>query len=131
MTEVADTETLVIDPVAMKILNRVAPGTTQTGTLHCAGGLMIEGTVDGDVTISGGVLALMPEGVVRGKISCDGDAYLLGTIIAREDGSLSEVEARGAVFLTETLRAHADITAGAIKTYEGAQLEGRIRTLKR
>jgi cytoskeletal protein CcmA (bactofilin family) len=122
---------LVIDPVAMKIVNRVAPGTRQTGTLHCVGGLMIEGTIQGDVVITGGVLALMPEGMVQGKISCDGDAYLLGTILAREDGSFSEVDARGAAFLTETLRAQADITAGAIKTYEGAQIEGRLRMVKR
>lgn len=78
-----DTESLVISPEAMRIVNRIAPGTRQTGTLHCEGGLMIEGTVDGDIVITGGVLALMPEGVVRGKVTCDGDAYLLGTILVR------------------------------------------------
>ena len=30
--------------------------------------------------------------------------------------------------LTETLRAQANITAGAIKSYEGAQVEGRMKT---
>lgn len=131
MTDATDTESLVISPEAMRIVNRIAAGTRQTGELHCDGGLMIEGTVDGEIVITDGVLVLMPEGVMRGKMTCDGDAYLLGTILPREDGELSELEARGAVFLTETLRAQANITAGAIKTYKGAQIEGRIKTVGR
>lgn len=131
MTDAIDTESLVISPKGMRIVNRIASGTRHTGTLHCDGGLIIEGTVDGDIVIIGGVLALMPEGVVCGKATSDGDAYLLETFLGGEDGELSEIEARGAVFLTEMLRAQANIAADAIKTYEGAQIEGRIKTVGR
>ena len=45
-------ESIVIDPVAMKIVNRVAAGSRQTGVLHCEGGLMVEGTIEGEVHVS-------------------------------------------------------------------------------
>lgn len=127
----ADGESIVIDPVVMKIFNRVAPGTRQSGVLHCAGGVMVEGTIEGEVHVSGGPFVLMPNGVIAGKVVCDGEAYLFGTVRARSETELSDLEVAGAVFLTETLRAQANITAGAIKSYDGAQVEGRIKTVKR
>jgi cytoskeletal protein CcmA (bactofilin family) len=131
LTEKADTESIVIDPVAMNIVNRVAPGCRQSGVFYCEGGLMVEGTIEGDIQVIGGPLVLMPEGVIAGKITGNAEAYLFGTIRARSDTELSELDMGGAVFLTETLRAQANITAGAIKSYEGAQVEGRIKTVKR
>ena len=131
MTDQRDTETIVIDPVAMHIVNRVAAGGRQSGTFCCKGGLMVEGSIEGDVEVVDGPLVLMPEGVIAGRIKAHGEAYLFGTVAARSDTELSELEVRGAVFLAETLRARADITAGAIKSFEGAQVEGRIRTVKR
>lgn len=126
-----DTESIVIDPVAMKIVNRVAPGTRQVGQLQCVGGLMVEGTIEGELHVTGGPLVLMPNGVVAGRVTCDGEAYLFGTIRARSETELSELDVLGAVFLTEALRAQANITAGAIKSYDGAQVDGRIRTVRR
>lgn len=126
-----DGESIVIDPVAMNIVNRVAPGTRQAGVLTCTGGLMVEGTIEGEVHVVGGPFVLMPGGVVAGTVTADGEAYLFGTIRARSEAELSEVDVQGAVFLTETLRAHANVTAGSIKSYEGAQVEGRIKTVKR
>lgn len=127
----SDGESIVIDPVAMNILNRVAPGTRQSGVLHCAGGLMVEGTIEGEVHVTGGPFVLMPNGLIRGKVVADAEAYLFGTVQALSENVLSELDVAGAVFLTETLRAEANITAGAIKSYEGAQVEGRIKTVKR
>ncbi|WP_300650616.1 hypothetical protein [Hydrogenophaga sp.] len=46
-------------------------------------------------------------------------------------GELSEHTAYGAVFLTETVNAKANITAGAFKTYEGSKVEGKIKTIRR
>lgn len=127
----SDGESIVIDPVAMKIFNRVAAGSRQSGVLHCEGGVIVEGTIDGEVHVSGGPFVLMPNGVVAGKVVCDGEAYLFGTVRARSDTELSDLDVAGAVFLTETLRAQANITAGAIKSYDGAQVEGRIKTVGR
>ena len=124
-------ESSVIDPVAMKIVNRVAAGSRQTGVLHCEGGLMVEGTIEGEVHVSGGPFVLMPDGVLLGTVVGDGEAYLFGTIRERSESELSDLDIAGAVFLTETLRAKANITAGAIKSYDGAQVEGRIKTMRR
>jgi cytoskeletal protein CcmA (bactofilin family) len=99
--------------------------------LHCEGGLMVEGTIEGEVHVSGGPFVLMPDGVLVGTVVGDGEAYLFGTIRERSESELSDLDVAGAVFLTETLRAKANITAGAIKSYEGAQVEGRIKTIRR
>lgn len=115
----------------MKIVNRIAPGSKYVGTLECSGGMMIEGAFTGTLIVKGGPLVLMPESVVTGILTCDQDAFLFGTIEAQASGELSELDAYGAVFLTETVNAKANITAGAFKTYEGSQVEGRIKTLKR
>lgn len=129
--ERTDGESIVIDPIAMKIFNRVAAGSRQSGMLRCEGGVIVEGTVEGEVHVSGGPFVLMPNGVVAGKVVCDSEAYLFGTVRARSETELSDLDVAGAVFLTETLRAQANITAGAIKSYDGAQVEGRIKTVKR
>lgn len=121
-------DSITIDPVAMNIVNRIAPGTTQSGELICNGGLMVEGTLTGTVTINGGPLVLRTQGVISGNVTVNHDAYLLGTITEQGDGSLSEIIASGTVFLAATLNAAANIQAGAMKTYEGSRIDGRIRT---
>lgn len=131
MTDENRNEEIVIDPIAMKIVNRIAPGTKQSGTIECVGGLMIEGEFTGCISVRGGAFVLMPEARVCGTITCDQDAFLFGSILAREDGELSELTAHGAVFLTETVNAKANITAGAFKTYEGSEVEGKIKTVRR
>lgn len=129
MTEEIDIETIVIDPQAMNIVNRVAAGCRQSGVFHCRGGLMVEGSIEGDIEIVGGPLVLMPEGVIAGRISGDGEAYLFGTIRPRSASEPSELEVAGQAYLTQSLRAQANITAGAIRSYLGAQVEGRVNTL--
>ena len=131
MTEEIDIETIVIDPQAMNIVNRVAAGCRQSGVFHCQGGLMVEGRIEGDIEIVGGPLVLMPEGVIGGRISGDGEAYLFGTIAARCTNEPSELEVAGQAFLTQTLRARANIKAGAIRSYFGAQVDGRVDTVPR
>ena len=128
MTEQSDTESIVINPVAMNIVNRVAAGGHLSGNFHCKGGLLVEGTLEGEIEVLDGPLVLMPQGVLAGKITAKGEAYLFGTIRPRSDSQPSELDVGGAAFLAETLRAHADISAAAIKSYVGAQVEGRIRT---
>ncbi len=131
MTEEIDIETIVIDPQAMNIVNRVAAGCRQSGFFHCKGGLMVEGSIEGEIEIVGGPLVLMPEGVIAGKITGDGETYLFGTIRPRFANEPSELAVVGQAFLTQTLRARANITAGAIRSYLGAQVEGRVDTAPR
>lgn len=131
MTDHADTESIIIDPAAMNIVNRVAEGTTQTGCCRCAGGLLVQGKVEGELHITGGPLVLMPGGEICGTVTTDGEAYLFGKVLATADEKLSEIDVGGTVFLAETLHARANITAGAFKSWDGAQVEGRIKTVKR
>ena len=131
MNENAESQSIVIDPVAMNIVNRVAPGTVQTGACRWVGGLLVQGRIEGDLEVVGGPLVLMPEGEIAGNVRGDGEAYLFGKVLARSDAELSELDVAGPVFLAETLHAKANITAGAFKSWEGAQVEGRIKTMKR
>ncbi len=131
MTETPDSQSIIIDPAAMNIVNRVAPGSVQTGTYKCSGGLLVQGRVEGDIEVVGGPLVLMPEGEITGTIRADGEAYLFGKVHAVTEDRLSELDILGTVFLAETLHARANITAGAFKSFDGAQVEGRIRTVRR
>ena len=126
-----ETESIVIDPVAMNIVNRIAPGSHQSGTYRCAGGLLVQGRIEGDIEVTGGPLVLMPEGEIVGSVRADGEAYLFGTISARSEQALSELDIGGVVYLCETLQAKANITASAFRSYQGAQVEGQIKTLRR
>ena len=131
MTDHNDTENIVIDPEAMNIVNRVAAGCSHVGNFKWVGGLMVEGRIEGDIEVTGGPIVLMPEGQMAGVIRGDGEAYLFGTITARSDTELSEVNVSGSVFIAETLNAKANITASSFKSYDGAQVEGRIKTMRR
>lgn len=124
-------ETIVIDPVGMNIVNRIAPGTKFTGTLECSGGLIVQGNFQGSLVVVDGPLVLMQGGVMFGDFDCKQDAYLFGTIEAQSNGEQSQLTVGGAAFLAETLEAKADITACVFKTYEGAQVDGRIRTVRK
>jgi len=124
-----ESESIVIDPDAMNIVNRVAPGSRSVGEVHYVGGVLVEGIIDGAVHVTGGPIVLMPGGAIRGTVKGDGDAFLAGTIEYREGEVLSEVVVQGTVYIVETLVAMANITAGAFKTYHGARVEGHIRSL--
>lgn len=122
-------ETTVLDTVQQNIVNRIAPGSEVNGTLRFNGGLIIEGQITGDLSVQGGPVILMAEGVFAGTMRCDQDVFLLGTINGQDGGS-SVVEAAGTIHLAYTLRADADMTAEAINSQPGAQVEGRMKTRK-
>jgi cytoskeletal protein CcmA (bactofilin family) len=124
-------ESILIDPRAMNVVNRIAVGGHQSGTYRCAGGLLVQGSVQGEIEVTGGPLILMPEGLLAGTIKCDGEAYLFGTIAAQDNGAPSELDVQGVVFMAETLVAKANVTAGGIKTFQGTQVDGRINTVRR
>lgn len=124
-------ETIIIDPVGMNIVNRIAPGTKFKGTIECSGGLLVQGNFEGDVTVVNGPMVLMQEGVIKGNIKCDGDAFLFGKIEPKDSDEPSDLTAAGDVFMAQTLDAKANITAAGIRSYEGAQVDGRIRTVRK
>ena len=122
-------ETIVIDPVGMNIVNRVAPGTVLEGDTTWSGGLLVQGTIKGNIKIAGGPLVLMDGAVIAGKVTCLSDVYLFGKIEPPGEGQLSEVSCTGSAFLAETLVAEADLNAAGWKLFNGAQVNGRFKTL--
>ena len=131
MSEKDNAEELIIDPHAMNIVNRVAPGSNCAGQFKYEGGVLVQGRLEGSIEVTGGPRVLMPEGAIVGDINVKGEAYLFGTILEKSPGEMSEVDVNDAVFLANSLKADANITAGAIKSYEGALVNGRIRTVRR
>lgn len=124
-------QSIDIDPVGMNIVSRIAPGSKFTGNLVCSGGILIQGEIEGDLLVTGGPVVLMQEGRIKGNTDCDQDAYLFGTIEQKVEGHNSEVNVGGAVFLAQTFSGKANITAAAFKTFEGAALDGTIRTINK
>jgi len=121
-------ETLTIDPVKEGIVNRIAAGTVHKGDLSCSAGLWVEGTVVGNLEVDG-VLVLSPGSTISGRIVARGPrAVLAGTVLPANDTQLSEIYVTGTAHLASTLDAKANITAGELMFYTGAQIEGRLRT---
>jgi cytoskeletal protein CcmA (bactofilin family) len=131
LSENNDKKAIVVDPVADGVVNRVAAGTVQTGDLQCAGGLWVEGRIVGNLTVDG-VLVLDVGGEIRGNVHVRGPrACLAGTIAECAEGIPSEVVVDGVAELGETLRAKANLTAYALDWYNGALIEGKVRTVER
>lgn len=121
-------ETLTIDPVKEGVVNRIAAGTVHKGDLSCSGGLWVEGTIQGNLEVDG-VLVLSPGSTVSGRIVARGPrAVLAGAVLSANEAELSEIYVVGTAHLASTLNAKANITAGELMFYTGAQIEGRIRT---
>lgn len=121
-------ETLTIDPVKEGVVNRIAAGTVHKGDLSCSGGLWVEGTIQGNLEVDG-VLVLSPGSTVSGRIVARGPrAVLAGAVLPATETQLSEIYVVGTAHLAATLDAKANITAGELMFYTGAQIEGRIRT---
>lgn len=127
MSEATETA-LVIDPVAMNIVNRIAAGTKiTTPVMECGGGLIIDGALAGNVWVSDGPLVLWSGGRFKGSLYVQGDAYLFG-VIEPNGADKTQLVVTGTVYLAHTLRAKGDIAAGAFRTFQGATTEGLIRS---
>ena len=123
-------EQLVVDPQAMNITNRIASGTVITGNYSSKSGLLVQGEIIGNIFVQGGPLVLTDEGVIRGNIFCEEDAFLCGTIAPDDGQETPNLEFKGKVVLAHTLNAKANIQARSFKTFEGAQIDGLIRTVR-
>jgi len=121
---------LTVNPVRENIVNRIAPGSIQTGTYRCEGGLWVQGRIEGDIEVHG-TLILSEGGEMLGNIRVFGErAVLAGSILARSADECSEVEIHGLAELCESLKAKANIAAAHFEFFRGADVEGKIRTLR-
>jgi cytoskeletal protein CcmA (bactofilin family) len=109
------------DPVQERIDCLVGSGTTVTGDLTFAGGLRIDGHVEGDVIVSPtnpGTLVIGGQGSVAGDVRV---SHLI--VFGRVLGS---VYASGLVDLRINAQVDGDVHYGAIEIEKGAVVEGHL-----
>lgn len=119
---------VVIDPVAMNIANKIAAGAVASGDYTTGGGILIEGTFSGNLKVTDGPLVLMEGGRLRGCIEVQGDAYIFGVIGAESDDQTT-VTVRGELHLTSKCVVHGQIRFAKLAMYQGAQVHGIMDSL--
>jgi cytoskeletal protein CcmA (bactofilin family) len=100
-------DTLTIDPIAMNVVNRVAPGSVLSGELTFEGGLLVQGEVSGHIRVNGRLIVWTGGVVQATQLACQGMAFVSKTGV-----STGSLEAR------------------RLQLYEGADLQGPFKTLK-
>ncbi len=124
-------DTLVIDPVKMNIVNRIASGTVLDGEYRFEGGLLLQGTLRGHGEINGR-LVIWHTGQLVGKFRVLGELYVmghLGGVVDTVDES-TELECHGTAYVASTGVCTGAIVAAKLRMYDGATLQGPYRTLR-
>lgn len=127
----AQQDTLVIDPVKMNIVNRVAAGTTIDGEFQVKGGLLLQGTLRGHGKVAGR-LVIWSGGRLTGRYRVMGDLYVLGHLGEDVDGTDEDtvVECLGTAYVSSTGVSTGRIVAARLRMYDGAVLQGPFSTLR-
>jgi len=123
-------DTLTIDPVAMNVVNRVAPGCRLNGDLIYEGGLLLQGEISGQIRVKG-PLIVWGGGLLHGRIKVYGDLYLFGQFGRDEGRSLeSQLKCNGTAFVSHSGVTTGTLLARRLQIYEGADLRGPFRMLR-
>ncbi len=124
-------DTLVIDPVRMNIVNRVAAGTQLSGHLQFKGGLLLQGALGGTGEIVGR-LVVWHSGQIIGRYRVLGDLFILGQVglDAKFVDDETVIECLGTVYVASTGVVSGHLCAPRLRIYEGATLRGPFRTLR-
>lgn len=124
-------DTLLIDPVQMNIVNRVAEGTALEGQLLFKGGLLLEGTLRGEGEIAGKLL-IWHTGQLTGRFRVLGDLYVLGHLggAVDDEDPHTQVECHGTVFIAQSGVCTGTLSATRLRLYDGGTLQGPFHTLK-
>jgi len=127
-------DTLVIDPVKMNIVNRIAADTVLAGDFLFKGGLLLQGTLQGVGEIAGR-LVVWHEARLLGRFRVLGDLYLLGqlgeaTETDDEVDDQTEIECQGTAYVASTGVSTGTLIAAKLRMYDGAILQGPFRTLR-
>ena len=124
-------DTLVIDPVKMNIVNRVASGTTLEGEVQFKGGLLLQGTLRGQGKVAGR-LVIWTGGRLAGRYKVMGDLYVLGHLgdDVQDTDDATVVECLGTAYVSSTGVSTGHIVAARLRMYDGAVLQGPFSTLR-
>lgn len=94
----------------------IAVGATVAGTLRGEGVIQVEGTVEGEIDLSGAVI-VTPTGLVKGPVTAD-----VIRIAGRVEGVVC---AREKLLLQKSGSLEGDMTTPALEVEEGGRLNGR------
>jgi cytoskeletal protein CcmA (bactofilin family) len=124
-------DTLIIDPVQMNIVNRVAEGCALEGSFEFAGGLLLQGSLRGSGRIAGR-LVIWHTGQLQGRYTVLGDVYVLGHLggVADEADAGTSLECQGTIFVASSGICTGSLHAARLRMYEGAVLQGPFKTLR-
>lgn len=127
-------DTLVIDPVKMNIVNRIAADTVLAGDFLFKGGLLLQGTLQGVGEIAGR-LVVWHDARLIGRFRILGDLYLLGqlgeaTETEDEVDDQTEIECQGTAYVASSGVSTGTLIAARLRMYDGAILQGPFRTLR-
>lgn len=125
-------DTLVIDPVAMNITNRIAAGSALLGEeLLFKGGLLLQGTLQGAGEIAGR-LVIWQTGQLVGRFRVLGDVYLLGHLggVTDDLDKTTQLECHGTVYVASSGVSTGTLVATRLRMYDGATLQGPFKTLR-
>lgn len=123
-------DNLVIDPLGMNIVNRIAPESRVQGDFSFAGGVMVQGDLSGAGQVMGRMV-VWHGAIVTGHFRVVGDLYVFGRIGAvGANASQTVIECMGTAYIASTASTTGTITAQRLRLYEGADLQGPFRTIK-
>jgi cytoskeletal protein CcmA (bactofilin family) len=123
-------DNLVIDPLGMNIVNRIAPDSSMQGEMFFSGGVLVQGNLSGGGQILGR-LVVWHGAQVQGHFRVMGDLYVFGRIGAVDaDANSTVIECMGTAYIASTAASTGTITAQRLRLYEGADLQGPFKTIK-
>jgi cytoskeletal protein CcmA (bactofilin family) len=123
-------DNLVIDPLGMNIVNRIAPDSSLQGDMSFSGGLMVQGDLSGAGQVLGRMV-VWHGAQVKGHFRVVGDLYVFGRIGAVGAAANSTViECMGTAYIASSAATTGTITAQRLRLYEGADLQGPFKTIK-
>lgn len=123
-------DNLVIDPLGMNIVNRIAPESTMQGDVFFSGGVLVQGELAGSGQVMGRMI-VWHGAQVTGHFRVVGDLYVFGRIGAvGADANSTVIECMGTTYIASSAATTGTIIAQRLRLYEGADLQGPFKTIK-
>ena len=124
-------DSLVIDPVQMNIVNRVAEGGVLDGQFDFDGGLLLQGTLRGRGRIAGRLI-IWHTGQLQGQFEVLGDVYVLGHLGGTVDAvdATTTLDCQGTIYVASSGVCTGTLNAARLRMYDGAVLQGPFKTLR-
>jgi hypothetical protein len=121
---------LRIDPLAMNLVNRLAPGTIARGAQAFQGGLLLQGQWLGGGLVRGS-LVVWHDALLVGRFRVEGDLYVFGQLGSDGVEAIETyIECHGTTYMAQSARSSASVLTVGLRLYDGADISGIIKTMK-